>query len=59
VPVIGVMVVKLFGATLPAAAIMLATCCVATAAVATLSYQLYERPSNRLLRRVLLPRRSA
>ncbi|MBU2606700.1 MAG: hypothetical protein KKC43_12510 [Alphaproteobacteria bacterium] len=32
---------------------------VATALVATLSYQLYERPSNRLLRRVLLPRRTA
>ena len=59
VPVIGVMVVKLFGATLPAAAVMLAACCAATALVATLSYQLYERPSNRLLRRVLLPRRSA
>jgi peptidoglycan/LPS O-acetylase OafA/YrhL len=59
VPAIGVMVVKLFGTTYLAVAIMLAACCVATAAVATLSYQLYERPSNRLLRHVLMPRRSA
>ena len=59
VPVIGVVVVKLFGATLPAAVVMLAACLAATAIVATLSYRLYERPSNRLLRRALLPRQSA
>lgn len=59
VPVIGVVVVKLFGTTLPAAAIMLAACFAATALVATLSYRFYERPTNRLLRRALLPRRTA
>ena len=59
VPAIGIAAVKLFGTTHLSAAFMLAACFAATAIVATLSYLLYERPSNRLLRRALLPGRSA
>ena len=59
VPAIGIAAVKLFGTTHLSAAFMLAACFIATAIVATLSYRLYERPSNRLLRRALLPGRPA
>lgn len=57
IPVCGVICVKLFGTTLASACLMLAACFIGTAIVAGLSYSLYERPSNRLLRGLLLPPR--
>ncbi|MEH6487424.1 acyltransferase [Hyphomonas oceanitis] len=57
IPVCGVICVKLFGTTLFSAGLMLAACFIGTAMIASLSYYTYERPSNRLLRRFLLPRR--
>lgn len=59
VPAIGIAAIKLFGTTHLGAAFMLSACFVAKVMGATLAYRFYERPPNRLRRRVLLPRQPA